>query len=269
MQHHNKFMGKHFQIQDEFKAIEKEVKSFIANFETEGESIYKGSRNELKVKKVGDLSINIKRFKTPHFINRIAYRWFRKSKAERSYLYANRLLDRKVGTPKPIAYQENFNRFGMLQSFYVSVQQAHDLTFRELIHDSTYPHRERILRAFTEFTFHFHNQGIFFLDHSPGNTLIEKLPDGNYTFYLVDLNRMQFKILTYDERIKNFARLTPKKEMYVIMADEYAKLIQKDSDEVFEQMWSEVESFRVKFNKKHELKRKLRFWKHKDKTVSS
>jgi hypothetical protein len=116
-----------------------------------------------------------------------------------------------------------------------------------------------ILRAFTAFTFHFHNQGVFFLDHSPGNTLIEKTPEGNYAFHLVDLNRMQFKELTYEERIKNFARLTTEEGMYSIIADEYANLIQKDSDQVFEEMWDGVKSFREKFNKKQELKNKLRF----------
>lgn len=252
------FMGKNFQIQDAFKPIEKEVKVFIKNFEFEGKSIYKGSRNELKTKEIDDLVVNIKRFKTPHFINRIAYRWFRKSKAERSFLYANILLRKQVGTPKPIAFQENYNPFGLLQSYYVSEQQAHDLTFRELINQTDYPNREKILRAFTVFTFHFHNQGVFFLDHSPGNTLIEIKTDGTYAFYLVDLNRMQFKILTYEERLKNFARLTPKKEMYEIMADEYAKCLQKEYQEVFDGMWNEVQLFRRKFNKKQELKKKFK-----------
>ncbi|GGE35634.1 Kdo domain containing protein [Psychroflexus planctonicus] len=254
-------MKHHFQIQEQFKSIEREILSFIDNFDNEGESIYKGTRNELKVKPIGNLKVNIKRFKKPHLVNQIAYRWFRKSKAERSYLFANLLLEKQVGTPLPLAYQVNFTSFGIGKSYYVSVQQAHDLTYRELIHNPNYPNREKILRAFTQFTFHFHNQGVFFLDHSPGNTLIEIKQDGTYGFYLVDLNRMQFKVLTYEERLRNFARLTPKKEMYRIMADEYAKLIQKDPKQVFEQIWSEVEAFRTKFNKKHELKSKLRFWK--------
>ena len=254
-------MGKNFQIQKEFINIEHEVKSFINNFDVVGETIYKGNRNELKTHQIKQLTINIKRFKTPHLVNRIAYRWFRKSKAERSFLYAKMLLDKNVGTPKPIAYQENYNTFGLLQSYYVSVQQNHDLTFRELIHQPDYPNREEILRQFTAFTFHFHNQGVFFLDHSPGNTLIEKLGYGNYAFYLVDLNRMQFKTLTYEERLKNFARLSPTYNMVKIMADEYAKLIQKNPEAVFAQMWNEVEAFQTKSNKKHELKKKYRFWK--------
>ncbi len=254
-------MNFHFQINKQFQHLEKEIKSFIQNFDSVGETIYKGTRNELKVKQIGNLKVNIKCFKKPHLINQIAYRWFRKSKAERSFLYATSLLKRKVGTPQPIAYQINLSLLGIGKSYYVSVQQPHDLTYRELIHDVNYPNREEILRAFTQFTFHFHNQGVFFLDHSPGNTLIEEKGDGSYAFYLVDLNRMQFKTLTYDERLKNFARLTPKKEMYTIMADEYAKLIKKAPDEVFAQMWSEVEAFRLKFNKKQEFKEKYRFWK--------
>lgn len=253
-------MGNYFQIQEEFKSIEKEVKAFIKDFDTSGETIYKGSRNELKVKQIGDFKVNIKRFKTPNFINQIVYRWFRKSKAERSYLFANILLDRKVGTPKPIAYQVNKSLFGILQSYYVCIQQNYDLTFRELIEQPDYPNRVEILQKFTRFTFHFHNQNVLFLDHSPGNTLIEKNKE-DYHFYLVDLNRLKFQQLNYQQRMLNFARLSPTLEMTKIMATEYAKLTKKNPKQVFNQMWSEVETFRSKFAKKHELKRKIKFWK--------
>ena len=72
-----------------------------------------------------------------------------------------------------------------------------DLTFRELTKDLNYPDHEIILRAFTRFTFQLHENGINFLDHSPGNTLVKKVGK-EYEFYLVDLNRMNFGFMDFD-----------------------------------------------------------------------
>jgi len=245
------------ELNSKFKSNKDKIKLLIDDFKNQGTTIYKGSRNELKVLYLDDLPVNIKKFKTPHFINRIAYRWFRKSKAKRSFIYANRLLKLGIRTPEPICYQENYNFFGLQESYYISVQQPHDFTFRDLIKNMDFPDRENIIRAFTRFTFFLQNQNVFFIDHSPGNTLIRQKSDNEYEFYLVDLNRMKFKTLTFEERVKNFAKLSTNKELYIIIADEYAKLTGKDSSTVFDLLWDEVQSFRKKIDKKQALKKRL------------
>jgi len=78
-----------------------------------------------------------------------------------------------------------------------------ELTFRELVEIPEYPENEIILRQFTKFCFDLHEKGIEFLDHSPGNTLIKKVGDQQYAFYLVDLNRMNFHTtMDFDMRMK-------------------------------------------------------------------
>ena len=123
--------------------------------------------------------------------------------------------------------------------------------------DLSIPGHEDILRAFTRFTFRLHENNVEFLDHSPGNTLIQ-LNNGDYKFYLVDLNRMNFKPLNFTERMKNFARLTPDNEKIEIMADEYAELIEKSETEVFKKMWFFAHSFFVRHNKNLRLKQKIK-----------
>ena len=253
-------MKKIFHIQAKFKSYESEIRSFIDNFDYEGETIYKGSRNELKIKKIKDISVNIKRFQIPNWVNQFAYRWIRSSKAKRSFIYAKTLLEREVNTPEPIAHQENYSTLGILHSYYVSIQQDHDFTFRELTYQPGFPDREKIIRDFTRFTYHFQEKGIFFKDHSPGNTLIKKRNKG-YDFYLVDLNRMKFENLSSYNQIKNFARLTPDREVYIIIADEYAKITNKGSKEIFDVMWEEVNIARQKMEKKQAFKKKLRLKK--------
>jgi hypothetical protein len=236
------------------------ILNYLRNFNSEGESLNDGQRNSIKIFDLEAQKINIKSFKIPNAVNKIVYRFFRKSKAERSFEYANHLVLNKIGTPFPIAFAENKSGLTFKESYYVSEHLDCDLTFRELVTNPNYPNHEEILRAFTRFTFKLHEQEIEFLDHSPGNTLIQ-LNNGDYKFFLVDLNRMNFKKLNFEERMKNFARLTPKKEMIEVMANEYAHLMNKPEVEVFEKMWLFTNQFQEKFQRKKELKKKLKFWK--------
>lgn len=247
-------------IHDDFKNSKLELNQFIFNFENEGENFANQQRNTLKLFLLNNEKINVKSFRVPNFVNQIAYRFFRKSKAQRSYEYANKLKALNIGTPQPIAYYE-FTTWALFKnSFYISAQQVSDLTYRELTRNLNYPNHEAILRAFTRFTFQLHENGVHFLDHSPGNTLI-KINESDYNFYLVDLNRMEFKFLDFETRVKNFARLTTHKSMVEVMSDEYAKCSGKDYNKIFNLMWFETELFQEKFHRKKRLKKKLKFWK--------
>lgn len=238
-----------------------EISNLVNNFHSSGTLLVKGNRNEIKFFKSKNFSLNIKSFKIPHLINKIAYGYFRKSKARRSFEFAAILLEKGIGTPQPIAFVENHNWLGLINSFYISEQLETELTFRDLDWYPDYPDRENILRQFTEFTFNLHEKGIFFLDHSAGNTLIKKLPDGKYKFFLVDLNRMAFDVkMDFNKRMQNFSRLTPKKEMVEIMSEEYAKYYNEPSSIIFEKMWFFTNQFQEQFLKRRRLKKKLKFW---------
>jgi len=246
-----------------FEAKKDEVIKCIENFEKGRVKLGKGDRNVIKLFKLNkELTLNIKSFKVPNLVNQLAYKYVRKSKAKRSFEYAQKLQSLGFGTPDPIAFAEQPSAFFFKKSFYVSQHLECDYSYRDLTFDFTIPNFEEILRAFTRFTFQLHENEILFLDHSPGNTLI-KLNSGDYKFYLVDLNRMEFKKLSFEERIHNFARLTTHKNMVEIMSDEYARCMGEDYQKVFDLMWSETEKFQEKFHRKKRLKKKIKFWKQK------
>ena len=247
-------------ISENFENSRQELLNLIENFDRSGTQFGTGERNKIRIFELQGLKVNIKSFKVPNAVNRIVYRFLRKSKARRSFEYANKLLKKDIGTPRPIAFLEELHNFSFTRSYYMSEHLPYDLTYRELVHQPNYLNHEKILRAFTRFTFKLHEKQVEFLDHSPGNTLIQ-LNNGDYQFFLVDLNRMNFKPLNFEERMKNFARLTPKKEMVEVMASEYASLIQKPEAEVFKKMWRETQDFQEKFQRKKALKKKLKFWK--------
>lgn len=239
-----------------------EIINNINNFNSEGILFGNGQRNKIKLFELEGKTINIKSFKIPHFINKIAYKYFRKSKARRSFEYATILLEKGIGTPQPIAYFENYNLIGLKDSYYVSEHLQCDLTYRELVEIPDYPDNENILRQFTRFSFDLHEKGIEFLDHSPGNTLIKKNSEGSYDFYLVDLNRMQFhESMSFEIRMKNLCRLTPFKEMVAVMSNEYSKLSGESEQLIFDTIWKLTTDFQNQFYRKRRLKKIIKFWK--------
>lgn len=239
------------------------VFELIKNFNESGRLFDDRKRNKIKIFEKDGLSINVKSFKIPNFINKLVYRYFRDSKAKRSYLFANKLIEYGIGTPKPLAYLEHATFFGLLDSYYISEHLAADLTFRELVEIPDYPEHAVILQQFMHFCFELHEKGIEFLDHSPGNTLIVKTGPGQYRFYLVDLNRMQFHTqLPFEMRMKNLSRLTPKKEMVEQMGIYYAeKYTVKTLAEIVERLWFYTQEFQEAFARKIRMKQQIKFWK--------
>lgn len=247
-------------VSENFESSREEIQDFLEEFNRRGDLFLDGNRNKIKIFELQGIRVNVKSFQVPNVINKIAYRFLRKSKAERSFFYAKELLRRGIGTPRPIAYAEEASAIRFTNSFYLSEHLSYDLTYRELVHQTDYPQRDKILKAFSRFTYKLHEEGVEFLDHSPGNTLIRR-KNGEYQFFLVDLNRMNFKKLSFEERMKNFSRLTPRREMIETMASEYAKLINRPESVVFQKMWGYTKDFQRKLRRKRAVKKKLKFWK--------
>jgi hypothetical protein len=245
-----------------FEFLDKQIFVSISQFKSTGTPFGDGKRNIIKLFELEGKTVNIKSFKIPNLINKIAYKYFRKSKARRSFEYATLLLEKGIGTPEPIAYLENYNWIGLKDSYYVSEHFQCDLTYRELVEIPDYPNHENILRKFTQFSYLLHQKGIEFKDHSPGNTLIKKRNQEQYDFFLVDLNRMEFhKSMSFELRMKNLCRLTPVKEMVAVMSNEYAKLSGESEKLIFETLWKYTSDFQEKYWRKKRLKKKLKFWK--------
>lgn len=249
-----------WKINKQFQDKESELLKIINEFDFSGQNFGNQERNSLKLFEFEGMTVNVKSFKIPNAINQVVYRFFRKSKAQRSFEYANKLQELGIGTPQPIAYFESKTPLLFKKSYYMSEQLNCEYTYRDLTFDFNIPDYEAILRAFTRFTFTLHENHVLFLDHSPGNTLIS-IEDDGFDFFLVDLNRMEFKNLNFNERIKNFARLTTHKEMVEVMSDEYAKCMNQPYEKVFDLMWQYTNDFQEKYYRKKRWKNRLLFWR--------
>jgi hypothetical protein len=237
------------------------LQAIIADFETSGKSVTIGQRNVIKQFEVLGEAINVKSFKKPNVFNSLVYKYIRKSKAKRSFEYANKLIDCDILTPFPIAFIENTNAFGLTTSYYISKHVNYDFDFRELIHKPLFLNRKAILHQFTAFTFKLHENQINFLDHSPGNTLIVEKPDKQYDFYLIDLNRMRFETMDFNKRMHNFRRLWLSKTMVKIMSETYSELYNKSYEETYQLMLKHSRAFQKKVDSKKLRRsgRKMRF----------
>lgn len=237
--------------------MDKALLDIINNFDSLGSDFVVGKRNKIKIIPYNNLLLNIKRFKIPIFLNGIIYKYFRKSKAQRSYNYAKILIEKGIGTPNPIGFYENKSTFRLLDSYYICEHLSPDYVFKDLF-EKHIDDLDNILKQFAHFTFNLHENGIEFLDHSPGNTLIKKVNDNKYEFYLVDLNRMKFhQEMDFKTRMKNLNRMTPSEAMIKTISFEYAKLYDKSEEETFALMWKYTSEFYKKANKKSRLKKKI------------
>jgi hypothetical protein len=242
-------------INSPYIQLEEFIKKLPLFFDKEGQSIYK-SRNELKIFENNGLLLNVKRYRKPHFINRVAYTFFRKSKAKRAYENALILLSKGFETPMPVAYLE-IRQGGLLKdSYFISFQCPYTRLFREFADGSTVSGREDILQSFGVLLARLHEAGILHLDLSVGNVLFEKKPDG-FHFSLVDLNRMKFKKIGLVAGCRNFERLRGNNDFFRILTETYARERGFDAETCLKLVLDFQEKSERHFQRKRRLKRAL------------
>jgi len=204
------------------------VTSIPTLFDQEGELVYAG-RNQLKRYSVEGYDIIVKRYKVPHLINRIAYTFFRPSKAKRAYEYALKLLDLGVNTPAPIAYIEQ-KSFGLLNhGYFISIYEKDYTDIRLLMTGAQT--NDALLQDLSNYIAEFHNKGVLHFDMSPGNILYKEV-DSHFQFSLIDINRMQFlPNISNEKRFKSFRQLSDNKTVLTRIAQLYASASKLDEAE--------------------------------------
>ena len=201
------------------------VQKLPISFPTLGDCIYK-ARNELRKFSYEGQWYVVKNYKVPLFINRIAYTFFRPSKASRAYEYALKLRSMGIETPAPVAYIE-LKSGGLLQhSFFVSENCSYPRMMREF-EEGGIAGREDILEAFAAFT-----------------------------FSIIDLNRMRFIPMTPKMCLANFNRFCRDESVVRYVVGVYARLRGWDEVTSIEEALRAHREFWVKIERKETLKRR-------------
>lgn len=239
-----------------YQAPNERHKDLLLNIKTyfkqeKNETIFQ-QRNTIKIVPFEGKKYVVKSFKIPHFINQIAYSFFRDGKAKKSYFNSIKILD---FVPAPIGYIE-FKKRGLLKdSYFISEPFEHDFTIREPLTNQEHSDKEKLYQAFAKFTYQLHQKGVLHLDYSPGNILIKKHHWG-YEFKIIDVNRMEFKALNTTERLENFAKLWASDEELSIIIKAYATLAKLDENEALRIALKASLKHKSKTNLKKRLKGK-------------
>jgi hypothetical protein len=207
-------------IHPDYQYLENFLMQLPQDFENNGTLVYK-ARNVLKTFYASDLELNVKKYRKPLLVNRIAYTFFRKSKARRAYENAEALLKCGFDTPQPVAYLELFSDGLLERSYFVSLQLTDFRMMREFADGSDVKGREDIIRALGVYVADLHVKRILHLDLSVGNVLFRKENDV-VKFWMVDLNRMRFCTIGKKKGCRNFERLRGNDDFFRILVESYA-----------------------------------------------
>ena len=242
----------HYEINPTFNEFKDDLLNIRDHFDNSSNSIHK-ARNELKILQLHNRSVVVKSFKVLNIIRKIYYKYFRDTKAKKSYIYAL-----KIGsfTPEPIGYIEFYKDNLLQDSYFLAQNFQYDFTIREPLLDKKFPKRDDIFKAFTSFTYKLHQNNILHKDYSPGNILVKKEND-NYIFKIVDINRMEFKKLSLKQRLQNFDKLWADDEDLIIIATQYASLINLDKKTLIKDTLSYSNQLKKRKNIKKTIKRIL------------
>lgn len=166
----------------------------------------------------------VKRYKVPIFVQRVAYSFFRKSKAMRAFNYARELRKRGINTPHEVAFIEEYHN-RLIKSTYIVTCFTDGRPIKDFITISEGINTQ-VAQEFARFAKELHVKGILHHDLNPTNVLYHPTVDKHY-FSVIDINRMKFKQpgsqLTPAECFENLTRFTGRMDLFEYVLRHYIK----------------------------------------------
>ena len=251
-------MSVKYNISPKYSYLKESLLDIKKNFSSTGALIKEG-RNHLKIVELDGKNYVIKSFQKPSFIQSYIYGNLTKSKARRSFEYANTLLSKDIHTPTPVAFIEHYNGMKLCESFYVCEHHDYDYNLSVLLPergegDASFNDSDTLWTAFMNFTVDLHEKGIHHLDFTRKNILITT-QNNMYHFSIVDLNRMEFKPLSLKERIASLGKMTSNKDLIELMAKYYSISSQTDQAQCLQLLQESVAKHQQYWDRKRSLKK--------------
>lgn len=209
-------------VHPHYAALNTEIAQIPAGFALQGEVLH-GGRNTVKRFSRPDTNWVVKHYKRPNLIQRIAYTFFKPSKAERAYRYAQILQERGIDTPDGIAYIELKSHGLLSDCYFISPECTDRPIFPELVETPDYD--RTLADELATFFVEMHRKGILHGDLNLSNILYRKEADGKLHFTVIDTNRSQFKdSLSRHECLHNLMRVTHRRDLLDYIVRQYAAL---------------------------------------------
>lgn len=169
-------------------------------------------------------TIIVKRFKRPNVLQTLSYSTLWRNKAEKAYLYAERLLQMGIDTPRPLGAVTLRNGIGLVsQYFFASSEDTAPSCL--CLRDGTSDDPDGLIGALAEYLITLHEKGFLHGDTNLSNFLYRRSDDGRYTFSVIDINRSTFldHPATRREALANLFRLTHVRPLLERLIGQYAR----------------------------------------------
>lgn len=243
-------------IHNSYKSFDLYIRSIPEIFSTSGKTLYE-ARNMVKLISLGGHDFVVKRYKRPNLMQRIAYTFFCKGKAERAFTFADRFLKLGVDTPAPVAYIE-IKRCGLLlDSYFVSEPTSSQPLYPELVEKTDYDHSLSLSVA--RLIASLHEKGALHGDPNLNNILFSRSRDGSPIFTVIDTNRSRFsKKLSKNECLNNIMRLTHRRDLLAEMTREYSSIRGWDPEETVNEVMKRISRFEHRRAIRHKFKNLFR-----------
>lgn len=191
-----------------------------------GDVVYDG-RNRVCRFVVDGQRLMVKRFKRANAVQRVAYTFFRPTKAARAFRYAAEFNRRGISTPAPVAYMEQRGSGLFTVGFFVSTEAPGIEASRLLREVPDYP--SALAEAVARQVVFMHSRGVLHGDLNLTNFLCTEA-DGDYVFSMIDINRSRFTdgFPSRDACMDNLVRLTHRRDLYEDLVRRYARQRQWD-----------------------------------------
>lgn len=208
----------HIHIHPKYAHIKEEL-SKIPNDDYEHIHTFCNNRNLVEQTKIRNYIFVIKKYRVPNIANRIIYTFFRKSKAQRAYNNALKILRYGINTPFPVAYIETKKKGLFHTGYFISEYMSYPtLAEYKNINIST-EESNKFKDDFLNFTIELHEKNILPLDYNTSNIFCYKEEkSGRYKFALTDINRATFGYFSPYKPMLSFAQmgLSPKELVNVM-----------------------------------------------------
>lgn len=249
-------------IAEPYRHLSEEIHTLPQRFEAgEGELVYAG-RNTLRRFRLQGIPVMVKRFLRANPVQQIAYTFFRKTKAERAFLYAKEYRLRGISTPEEIAYIEEKEHGLFTVGYFVCIASPDARVFDALVPVADYD--RRLASDLTATIAEMHRAGILHSDLNFGNFLYHREPDGHYRFTVIDINRSAFtdKQGADDVFLRNLCTMTTRRDLFEFMITEYLRLREWKPREMLQcrilRFWQEEQAHQAR---KQRIKRIFKYWK--------
>ena len=242
-------------IHPDFSAEESFIRELPSAFRRgEGHLLHDG-RNKLRIFEYGGKCYAVKRFKDVNMFQRLAYTFFRKTKAERAFRYAAIFRQRGIETPHEVAFIEENPGGLFLTGYFICLYCPNPPAFPVLVPPEHFD--EIMADDLAVLVARMHQKGIVFGDLNLGNFLYQKKSDGHYDFSVVDINRSRFmsKALPFDACMENLRTMTHREDLFRHILQKYADEQQWDRGLVVDEALRAFRKFVERYRKKNELKK--------------